>query len=171
MLTGLLSWQTRILLFCSMQPNAQIFDALSRSTPNAAWGALAMEVLARLGVETVVISPGARSTPLVYATVRNETRSHPRPRRTRRRFLCPRDRRRPSSCAVAPPVPPLPTTRPRSRKPTTPLLLLTAIEERLRRGRPSIKFTTSANRSAPSNSRCEIARGPPSHSVRRSSTP
>ena len=71
MLTGLLSWQTRILLSCSMQPNAQIFDALSRSTPNAAWGALAMEVLARLGVETVIISPGARSTPLVYAAVRN----------------------------------------------------------------------------------------------------
>lgn len=47
------------------------FDALARSNTNAAWGALAMEVLARLGVETVVSSPGSRSTPLVYAAVRN----------------------------------------------------------------------------------------------------
>lgn len=47
------------------------FDALARSTINAAWGALAMEVLARLGVESVVSSPGSRSTPLVYAAVRN----------------------------------------------------------------------------------------------------
>ena len=54
-----------------MNRTEQTFDALSRSTPNAAWGALAMEVLARLGVETVVTSPGSRSTPLVYAAVRN----------------------------------------------------------------------------------------------------
>ncbi|NCG08069.1 MAG: 2-succinyl-5-enolpyruvyl-6-hydroxy-3-cyclohexene-1-carboxylic-acid synthase [Verrucomicrobia bacterium] len=54
-----------------MESTTQTFDALSRSTPNAAWGALAMEVLARLGVETVVSSPGSRSTPLVYAAVRN----------------------------------------------------------------------------------------------------
>ncbi len=54
-----------------MESTAQTFDALSRSTPNAAWGALAMEVLARLGVETIVASPGSRSTPLVYAAVRN----------------------------------------------------------------------------------------------------
>lgn len=47
------------------------FDTLARSTTNAAWGALAMEVLARLGVEFVVSSPGSRSTPLVYAAVRN----------------------------------------------------------------------------------------------------
>ncbi|MGB0289935.1 MAG: thiamine pyrophosphate-binding protein, partial [Opitutales bacterium] len=54
-----------------MENNPQIFDALSRSTPNAVWGTLAMEVLARLGVENVIISPGSRSTPLVYAAVRN----------------------------------------------------------------------------------------------------
>ena len=54
-----------------MESTTQTFDALSRSTPNAAWGALAMEVLARLGVETVIASPGSRSTPLVYAAVRN----------------------------------------------------------------------------------------------------
>ena len=30
-----------------------------------------MEVLARLGVETVVISPGSRSTPLTVAAARN----------------------------------------------------------------------------------------------------
>lgn len=54
-----------------MERSVQTFDTLSRSTPNAAWGALAMEVLARLGVETVVSSPGSRSTPLLYAAVRN----------------------------------------------------------------------------------------------------
>ena len=47
------------------------FDALSRSTVNAAWAALAMEVLARLGVETVITSPGSRSTPLTVAAARN----------------------------------------------------------------------------------------------------
>ncbi|NBB78558.1 MAG: 2-succinyl-5-enolpyruvyl-6-hydroxy-3-cyclohexene-1-carboxylic-acid synthase [Verrucomicrobia bacterium] len=47
------------------------FDILSRSTVNAAWAALAMEVLARLGVETVITSPGSRSTPLTFAAARN----------------------------------------------------------------------------------------------------
>ncbi|MGC6505953.1 MAG: 2-succinyl-5-enolpyruvyl-6-hydroxy-3-cyclohexene-1-carboxylic-acid synthase [Coraliomargaritaceae bacterium] len=47
------------------------FDRLSRSNANSAWGALAMEVLARLGVETVVVSPGSRSTPLCVAASRN----------------------------------------------------------------------------------------------------
>lgn len=47
------------------------FDALARSTVNAAWAALIMEVLARLGVETVVTSPGSRSTPLTVAAARN----------------------------------------------------------------------------------------------------
>jgi 2-succinyl-5-enolpyruvyl-6-hydroxy-3-cyclohexene-1-carboxylate synthase len=47
------------------------FDALSRSTVNTAWAALAMEVLARLGVETVITSPGSRSTPLTLAAARN----------------------------------------------------------------------------------------------------
>lgn len=47
------------------------FDALACSTVNSAWGALTMEVLARLGVETVVVSPGSRSTPLTVAAARN----------------------------------------------------------------------------------------------------
>ena len=47
------------------------FDSLARSNVNSAWGALAMEVLARLGVETVVVSPGSRSTPLCVAASRN----------------------------------------------------------------------------------------------------
>ncbi|MGC6605411.1 MAG: 2-succinyl-5-enolpyruvyl-6-hydroxy-3-cyclohexene-1-carboxylic-acid synthase [Lentimonas sp.] len=38
---------------------------------NSVWGALTMEVLARLGVETVVVSPGSRSTPLTVAAARN----------------------------------------------------------------------------------------------------
>lgn len=38
---------------------------------NSAWGALAMEVLARLGIETVVVSPGSRSTPLAIAAAHN----------------------------------------------------------------------------------------------------
>ncbi|MFP4204113.1 MAG: 2-succinyl-5-enolpyruvyl-6-hydroxy-3-cyclohexene-1-carboxylic-acid synthase, partial [Opitutales bacterium] len=47
------------------------FDALGRSTTNAAWGALLMEVLARLGLDTVVTSPGSRSAPLTIAAARN----------------------------------------------------------------------------------------------------
>lgn len=47
------------------------FDALSRSSVNAAWSALTMEVLARLGVETIITSPGSRSTPLTLAAARN----------------------------------------------------------------------------------------------------
>lgn len=47
------------------------FDSLARSNVNSVWGALAMEVLARLGVETVVVSPGSRSTPLCVAASRN----------------------------------------------------------------------------------------------------
>ncbi len=53
------------------RPNRETFDALSRSNLNTAWGSLAMEVLARLGVQTVVTSPGSRSTPLTLAAVRN----------------------------------------------------------------------------------------------------
>ncbi|HKK17443.1 MAG TPA: thiamine pyrophosphate-binding protein, partial [Opitutales bacterium] len=49
----------------------EVFDELSRSNVNSAWGALTMEVLARLGVQTVVTSPGSRSTPLTVAAVRN----------------------------------------------------------------------------------------------------
>jgi 2-succinyl-5-enolpyruvyl-6-hydroxy-3-cyclohexene-1-carboxylate synthase len=47
------------------------FDSLARSTVNSAWGALTVEVLARLGVETFVVSPGSRSTPLTVAAARN----------------------------------------------------------------------------------------------------
>lgn len=47
------------------------FDLIARSNVNAVWGALTMEVLARLGVETVVTSPGSRSTPLTVAAARN----------------------------------------------------------------------------------------------------
>ena len=47
--------------------NSNPFDELSRSTVNSAWGALTMEVLARLGLEAVVVSPGSRSTPLAIA--------------------------------------------------------------------------------------------------------
>lgn len=49
----------------------EVFDDLSRSNLSSAWGALTMEVLARLGVQTVVTSPGSRSTPLTVAAVRN----------------------------------------------------------------------------------------------------
>ncbi|MFO8026349.1 MAG: 2-succinyl-5-enolpyruvyl-6-hydroxy-3-cyclohexene-1-carboxylic-acid synthase, partial [Opitutales bacterium] len=52
-------------------PGTKVFDDLARSNVNSAWGALAMEVLARLGVQTVVTSPGSRSTPLTVAAVRN----------------------------------------------------------------------------------------------------
>lgn len=55
-----------------MGRSADTFDALARSNVNAAWGALTMEVLARLGVQTVVCSPGSRSTPLTVAAVRSE---------------------------------------------------------------------------------------------------
>lgn len=51
--------------------NHSSFDSLACSSVNSAWGALAMEVLARLGIETVVISPGSRSTPLALAAARN----------------------------------------------------------------------------------------------------
>ncbi|MBL6838482.1 MAG: hypothetical protein ISQ75_05340, partial [Puniceicoccaceae bacterium] len=47
------------------------FDVVARSNVNSVWGALTMEVLARLGVETVVTSPGSRSTPLTVAAARN----------------------------------------------------------------------------------------------------
>lgn len=52
--------------------NSSSFDTLACSNVNSAWGALVMEVLARLGVETVVVSPGSRSTPLALAASRNQ---------------------------------------------------------------------------------------------------
>ena len=52
-------------------PETQLFDTIARSNVNSAWGALTMEVLARLGIETVVTSPGSRSTPLTVAAARN----------------------------------------------------------------------------------------------------
>ena len=51
--------------------NSSSFDLLARSNVNSVWGALTMEVLARLGVETIMISPGSRSTPLAVAAGRN----------------------------------------------------------------------------------------------------
>ena len=50
-------------------PNS--FDSLACSTVNSAWGALTVEVLARLGVESFIVSPGSRSTPLTLAAARN----------------------------------------------------------------------------------------------------
>lgn len=47
------------------------FDSLACSTVNSAWGALTVEVLARLGVASFVVSPGSRSTPLTLAAARN----------------------------------------------------------------------------------------------------
>ena len=48
-----------------------VFDSIARSTVNSVWGALTIEVLVRLGVETVITSPGSRSTPLTVAAARN----------------------------------------------------------------------------------------------------
>ncbi len=53
------------------QSETEAFDVIARSNVNSAWGALTMEVLARLGVETVITSPGSRSTPLTVAAARN----------------------------------------------------------------------------------------------------
>jgi len=53
------------------EENPSSFDATACSNINSAWGALAMEVLVRLGVETAVLSPGSRSTPLTLAAARN----------------------------------------------------------------------------------------------------
>jgi 2-succinyl-5-enolpyruvyl-6-hydroxy-3-cyclohexene-1-carboxylate synthase len=52
-------------------PANEVFDPLTRSNVNSVWGGLCVEVLARLGVETVVTSPGSRSTPLTLAAARN----------------------------------------------------------------------------------------------------
>ncbi len=54
-----------------MLPITTPFDAVSCSSVNTVWGALTIEVLARLGVKTVVTSPGARSAPLTLAAARN----------------------------------------------------------------------------------------------------
>ena len=52
-------------------PDTEPFDLVARSTVNSCWGALTMEVLARLGIQTVITSPGSRSTPLTLAAARN----------------------------------------------------------------------------------------------------
>ena len=52
-------------------PETEPFDLIARSTVNSCWGALTMEVLARLGIQTVITSPGSRSTPLTLAAARN----------------------------------------------------------------------------------------------------
>lgn len=54
-----------------MTVNSSSFDRIARSSVNSVWGALTMEVLARLGVQTVVVSPGSRSTPLTIAAASN----------------------------------------------------------------------------------------------------
>ena len=54
-----------------MLPATIPFDTVSCSSVNSAWGALTIEVLARLGVETVITSPGARCAPLTLAAARN----------------------------------------------------------------------------------------------------
>ena len=48
-----------------------IFTREARSNASSVWGTLAIEVLARLGLRCVVISPGSRSTPLALAAARN----------------------------------------------------------------------------------------------------
>lgn len=48
-----------------------VFDALVMSNPNSLWGALVAEVLVRLGLSQVVISPGSRSAPLAFALSRH----------------------------------------------------------------------------------------------------
>jgi len=52
-----------------MSPNhtATAFSADALSNVNSLWGAFCMDVLARCGVETLVVSPGSRSTPLTCA--------------------------------------------------------------------------------------------------------
>lgn len=52
--------------------NSSPFDVLACSNVNSVWGALAIEVLVRLGIETAVVSPGSRSTPLAVAAARNK---------------------------------------------------------------------------------------------------
>ncbi|MEC8614291.1 MAG: 2-succinyl-5-enolpyruvyl-6-hydroxy-3-cyclohexene-1-carboxylic-acid synthase [Verrucomicrobiota bacterium] len=52
-------------------PEIKPFDHAARSNVNSCWGALTMEVLARLGIHTVITSPGSRSTPLTVAAARN----------------------------------------------------------------------------------------------------
>ncbi len=47
------------------------FPPQARSDVNTVWGALTMEVLARLGVGQVVVSPGSRSAPLALAAARH----------------------------------------------------------------------------------------------------
>lgn len=47
------------------------FDHVARSTVSSCWGALTIEVLARLGIQTVITSPGSRSTPLTVAAAHN----------------------------------------------------------------------------------------------------
>ncbi len=48
-----------------------VFDALSRSNVNSVWGVVLAEVLWRLGLRHVVVSPGSRSTPLAFAFSRH----------------------------------------------------------------------------------------------------
>ena len=48
-----------------------MFDRIACSNANSLWGAVVAEVLQRLGLRTVVASPGSRSTPLTFAFARH----------------------------------------------------------------------------------------------------
>ena len=48
-----------------------MFDKIACSNANSLWGAVVAEVLQRLGLRVVVISPGSRSTPLTFALARH----------------------------------------------------------------------------------------------------
>lgn len=54
-----------------MEKKVNVFDTLSRSNVSSVWGAVAAEVLWRLGLRHVVVSPGSRSTPLAFAFSRH----------------------------------------------------------------------------------------------------
>ncbi len=51
--------------------NKIIFDQFSYANTNSIWGALCVEVLARLGLRHAVIAPGSRSAPLTFAFSRH----------------------------------------------------------------------------------------------------
>ena len=64
-------FQTALNFLLVNTSKQSLFDRKARSNVNAAWSAVAMEVLARLGIASVVISPGSRSAPLTLAASNN----------------------------------------------------------------------------------------------------